>query len=88
MIECSCNSKNATLCCNQSFSYIPCQCDCHRLPLLKRLTNWEYSIIKEFVRVVEERAEAEIEKTHKIEGAHFRAMYAELRLLEKEHERS
>jgi hypothetical protein len=48
----------------------------------------KYNIIWEFVERVERRAEAEIEKTHKIEGAHFRAIFAELRILEKELEHS
>jgi len=44
----------------------------------------KYNNIWEFVERVERRAEREIEKTHEITGAHFRAMFAELRILEKE----
>ena len=41
----------------------------------------ELEIIEAFVRRVNERAERNIEKTHKLEGSYYAAMTVELRIL-------
>lgn len=44
----------------------------------------ELEAIREFVKRVNTRAEAEMMKTGKLEGAHHRAMVAELKAMEEE----
>lgn len=50
----------------------------------KKPNTPELDLIEQFVKRVELRAETEMLRTHKLEGAHYRAMKAELEALRGE----
>jgi hypothetical protein len=52
------------------------------------MTRTELEIIEAFVQRVNNRAEANIEKTHKLEGSHYAAMTVELEILKSKYKDS